>query len=418
MYHTNKLNQPLFNINPLLSAFPLKNLQTGYTGDINAYIATLTPLQKKVAYHILGLRNAPWAILKNKSIALALGCSIKTVTRATNKFLDDNFITKKQPNKYAPNNYTFNDGIKKVKFSFSHWFESLSPVNQDLYSTHGIRVDHKKKIIYSYRNVPHNISSLIFSSLCSKNVVVSSRAHARGRWPIQKTKGQIVNEAQKQLILDNRYDSRVKGMLKTPEIKNHIITPIIQKIAKLLTFDEQEQFKLVAFTDDTLEHVYTDIKKAIDERKELKIHNRMEWVLSFAKAHCRSQNIKPDWPWYYDLCSIVGMNPKTATKSFTISQPKKKDTYKGKSGGWQEIQAISCIEDRVERWRSEVRILEKRLESYGEVDIFNLKGLLIKTIENARQELADTELLLREGENEKQNVLYPNSSRSLEAGCA
>lgn len=403
MYHTNKLNQDLFNKNLSLPAFPLKNLQTGYTGDINAYIASLTPLQKKVAYHLLSLRNAPWAILKNKSIASALSCSIKTVTRATNKFLEDNFITKEQPNKYAPNNYTFNDSINKVKFSFSHWYESLSPVNQDLYSTHGIRIDHKKRIIYSYRNVPHNISSLILDNLFSKNVVVSSRAYARGNTHNKKinifkksvrsdTKGRLVNEAQKQLILDNRYDPRVKGMLNTPEIRDHIITPIIQKIGKLLTFDEEEQFKLVAFTDDTLEHVYTEIKKVIEERKTLKIHNRMEWALSFAKSHCRLHNIKPDWPWYYDLCTIVGINPKTEARQFVITKniqkQKKQDCYKGKGiyAPWKAAQAKPVHEQRIILKR-DIENLSKKIELDLDPSHISLytRRLLTEKIETLQQ---------------------------------
>jgi hypothetical protein len=414
MYHINKLNQVLFQKNLSVARLAPKDLQTDYTRSTDSYLSTLTKYQKKAAFHILLFRNKPWIILKNETIALAIGCSTKTVTRATNKFLKDGFITKNQQNKYAPNNYS----IKNVKLSFSHWFQSLSLDNQTLYDSHGIRIDHNKKIIYSYRNVPQTKSSPVFSSLSSRNVVVSSRIAAGRKEHTQnknnQKKGMKVNSVQKQLILDNRHDPRVKDMLHNPEIMAHIITPIIQKITTLLALDEKEQFKLTAFTDETLEYVYDQAKTAIESKKVSYVSSRMEWLIAFAAQHCKGNAIKPDWKWYYNLCEIVGIDTRTDRKPLIIQKARQQDTYKCKPGEWQVMQRLTVVEERVEKWKTEVKVLQQRLEEFTGPDPFYLKGLLIRSIEKAKQELMEAEEFQKKEEvNEKQSILYQYSSDNM-----
>lgn len=420
MYHTDKLNQALFKEKLIPATFSSKDLQTDYTLDINCYLDTLTPLQKKIAYYILQFRNAPWVSLKNQSIALAIGCSVKTVTRATGQFLKDNFISKHQPNTYAPNNYSFNDDIKKVNFSFSHWFQSLSSSNQDLYISHGIRIDHKNRIIYSLRNVPQNKSSLILDSISRRSVLVSSRGGARITTEYKKTrdkKGRLMNSVQKQLILDNRHDPRVKDMLNNPDIKSHIITPTIQKIAQLLTLGEKEQFKLTAFTEETLYHVCGRVEEFLAHQKVGTIRNRMQWLIAFATHYCDDNNIKPDWKWYYDLCDIIGIDTHTERKPFVVPQLKKQGgIYKGKVSEWDRIKRIGSPKEQVDNWQLTVKSLQERLVEFTGPDPFHLKGLLQRNIENALQELTEAENLLKES-NEKQIVSYQYSSRSM-ATCS
>lgn len=157
MYHTQKINQAPVQKNLHLTRFYSKNLHT------DNYIATLTPLEQDIFLVYLEFRNKQWINLTNKYIASRIGCSIKTVTRATNKFHRDGFITKHQENKYAPNNYTFNEKVKQG--NFSQWINSLSLNNQSLYISHGIIIDHKNKIIFSYKNVPQNKSLILEEDL-------------------------------------------------------------------------------------------------------------------------------------------------------------------------------------------------------------------------------------------------------------
>ena len=163
MYHTSENNQVFKTKKSLLTkSFVREDLQTAYYTK-EQYLATCTPFQKEVFELLLEYCHFPNVKIKNETIALRLGCSNKTVTRATNKFLQDGLITKHQQNKYTPNYYTFNEEFKKI--SFSHWINSLSSHNQYLYITHGIRIDHKNKIIYSLRNVPQYKNNLILDSL-------------------------------------------------------------------------------------------------------------------------------------------------------------------------------------------------------------------------------------------------------------
>ena len=406
MYHTNIINQQFSQKTLDFSRFFPGIPKTAPVDCIDNYLAGLTFFQKQIAYYLLGFRNASWATITNEHIATVIGCSTKTVTRATNKFLDDGFITKSQENKYAPNNYTIN----KVKFSFFHWFQSLSEHNQELYISHGIRLNHNNQIIYPSRNVPHNKSSLILDILSSKPcpVPVSSRAHAR-RYVYahdmnDQKKGKKVNEAQKKLILDNRFSPTVKNMFNEPTIMEHIITPVIQKITAILSLDEHEQLKLTPFTDETLEHVYKKLERSVSAKKISYIHNRVGWIIAIANKYCTANNVKADWNWYYDLCEIKGVNPNTQARPLTLDNKQKKDSYKGKIGSWQRNQQILPLQDRVDKWKSEIAKLQKMLESFTGADNFNLKGLLIKSIENVHKELEEAEHLLRKSGDEKQVI--------------
>ncbi len=422
MYHINKLNQVLFRKNLSPASLAPKDLQTDYRRCDDSYLSTLTKYQKKIANYVLPFRNKPRIILKNETIALAIGCSTKTVTRATNKFLKDGFITKNQQNKYAPNNYS----IKNIKLSFSHWFQSLSLSNQNLYDSHGIRIDHNNKIIYSYRNVPQTKSSLIFSSLSRRNVLVSSRGsavrkvHAHDKK--NQKKGRKVNSVQKQLILDNRNDPRVKDMLKNPEIMAHIITPTIQKITTLLTLDEKEQFKLTAFTDETVYHIYEKAYGAIAHNKAPHITNRMKWLLAFATKYCEDNNLEPDWKWYYDLCDIIGIEPKTETKPLITQQPKQRKggIYKP----WKSPEPVLTASQKYDNLVKEIEICKKALADPFTHFKFCVSESIKRTENRMNQclkelsELEAEEPQKKEREHEKQNVLYQYVPDSMEACSA
>lgn len=339
--------------------------------------------------------------LSNKYFADRMGCCTKTITRITNKLHKAGLITKHQENRYAPNHFTLNEKRKNGVHDYSKWVNSLSSKNQDLFISHGIRIDHNNKVIFSLGNVPHYKSiNLILDSLSSKNVV--SYAHTRDN--INKKikrilkKGIKMNAIQKQMILNQRNHPNIKEIVSSPKIMEKIITPIIEKIVTTLTLDEKEQFKLVAFTEETLEHVYAEIEYSIKSKKVPHIPNRMEWILLFATQYCAVHNIKPDWKWYYELCDILGISTKTEKKPFTIQAT---SYYTPKS----KPQVSSY--DQMAKLEHELMKREERLSIYG--------GSLLdkRTIENLKQKINT----LRESSNEKQSILYQNSSNSM-ATCS
>jgi len=409
MYYNNKINQASRKEKSLLiPSFSHKDSQ------IDHYLASCTPSQQTIASILMKYRNAPWIRRSNIRIASLVGCTVRTVIRATNKFHKDGFITKHQVNKYATNYYTLNDKIKRGKYAFSHWINSLSSKNQELYISHGIRVDHKNKIIYSYENVTQNKNSLILDSLFSKCMYVSSRTCEKKttytRKPINKKRRMLVNEIQKQLILDNRHDPRIKDILSNPKIRAEIITPIIEKISMVLTLDEKEQFKLIAFTKETLEHVYKEIEYAIANKKVPHVPNRMEWIILFATKYCADNNLKPDWKWYYNLCEIIGVDSRTPQKPFNIQRPRQVNVIK-------QRQVLSFDERRnillkeIEGCRIKLADPDKHFRFLIEESIRYVE----KELECKLLELSELD---RESSNEKQVILYQNSSNSMAQGCA
>jgi len=363
MYHTSIENQ-VFQIKKsfLTTNFPSKDLQTSYSGNIDSYINTLTPFEQDIAHLFLKFRKAPFIKHVNSSIAKKVGCSVRTVIRATNKFHKDGFITKKQPHQYATNNYTLDEKIKKGSHAFSHWFNSLTSSNQDLYISHGIIIDHKNKIICS--DVTPNNSSLILDSLSRRLDPVLTRAREKRHVFLKKPKRKIMNSVQKQLILDNRSDPNIKEILKRPEISSEIITPSIKKIARLLTLDEKEQFKLVAFDEDALQYALERIEPVVIGNKALStpVRNKLEWTISFATEFCKKNNSEPDWHWYYELCKITGMSTQTDPKPL-VSE--KKVTKASKSSMYLPWKAPKQppIEEQIKILKKDIQSLSEQINS-------------------------------------------------------
>ena len=422
MYHTEIKNQVnAIKKSWLKTSFPPKDLQTGYTGDIDAYIATCTPFEQDIAHIFLKFRNAPSIKITNSFIAKQIRCSVRTVTRSTNKFHKDGFIAKHQPHQYSTNHYTLNDKVKKGKHAFSHWLNSLSPKNKDLYISHGIIIDHKNKIICS--DVIPNNSSLILDSLFSRNVVLSSRAGARPTTKEQKTsyqkKGKKVNSVQKQLILDNRHDPLVKEMINNPELMSYIITPTIKKITELLSLDEKEQFKLTAFTDDALQYVYERARQAISCKKAPHVSNRMEWLIVIANEYCVENDEKPDWKWYYDLCDIIGIDPKTEPKKLAH-----KKTAATQKASIELLKPVLTFEQQYANLITEIENCKAKLANPHAYFKFCLKESIVYTEKRLAECLKDLEILQesfakiemhskKESSNETQGISYQYSPDSM-----
>lgn len=98
MYHNNRLNQVSIKEKSLSTkSFSRKDSQTDhYTFAEQRIYRYLFPFQK---YSLIKISNA--------TIAKAIGCSERTVRRATAKFHKDGLIIKHQENKYTSNSYIF-----------------------------------------------------------------------------------------------------------------------------------------------------------------------------------------------------------------------------------------------------------------------------------------------------------------------
>jgi len=407
MYHTEKINQASIEKNLKQTRFSSKDLQFAH------YVESLSPKFRKIAQVYISHLDLPWVKLKNERVALLAGCSLKTVTRATNKFHEDGFITKHQDNKYAPNNYTFNDKIKRN--TFSHWFNSLSAQNQNLYISHGIRIDHKNKIIYSLGNVPQIKNLLLDLSLSRNPNPFFAHRRVREGCVFNKTtdykKGELMQSIQKQWILKNRFDPTIKDVLSDPQIKPTIITPIVEKLSTLLTLDEKECYKLTAFDDDTLQYVLSYVEPIVKGQRVLKtpVHDRMGWVIGIATAHCAKNNTKPDWSWYYTLCEIVGIDTKSPSEKKPLTVKKQKPTQ-GIYAPWKAPDE-DPLNIRIAKLRRDIEVLSQQIELSNKNPYMILYATSV--VERKKQELTE----LERSSNEKQIVSYRHNSDTM-ATCS
>lgn len=348
----------MYNIQKINQAPIQKNLNTTRLSYKDLHTAHYTPIQRKIDQYLWRYQKYPWIKLSNATIAKAIGCSIITVIRATNKFHRDGYITKHQEHQYSSNTFTF----------------SIKPVNSN------------NNIVTHRNDIPNKsliLDSLLLSKYLCRRVYVGSYAGARGDTHTNKThvfkKGTEVNATQKQMILAQRHDPKIKDVLNTPSVRAQIITPTIDRITQLLHLDEKEQLKLVAFSEDAIEHTFSEVASSIHSGKLPRVSNRMEWVLRFARDYCTQNNIKPDWSWYYTLCDIWGISSKTVGKPLVISPKSTKSQHTTHNA------SHLSVEEQVARLMKELKVREERLDTYGG-SVYDKK-----TITSLKQQIEDKE---------------------------
>jgi DNA-binding MarR family transcriptional regulator len=348
MYHTQEINQAPVQKN----LHPTRFSQQHFPSD------HYTPYEHDL---VRLLEAHSYLKLTNEALATLLGCSPRTVTRITNSLHDSGVITKHRSHLYDINSYTLN--------------------------SHRIVVDHKNKKVCSDVTPKNKIfSSPILDSLSRSLCVVSYEGYTDSKigvsHPVPTShnfkikKEEKVNEVQKRMILNNRHDPRIKTMLDNPSIKEQIITPTIQLLTDILSLDEKEQFKLVAFSEDTIDHTFAKVASMVHTNTLPKKSNRMEWLLEIATDYCKDNGIKPNWRWYYDLCDITGMDTKTTPKPLFI-----KHTQQNKKINNHE----PSTDQQIAKLTAELKAREERLSLYG--------GSVLdkKTIERLNQEIKDKE---------------------------
>ena len=253
-------------------------------------------------------------------------------------------------------------------------------------------------------------------------------------------------------------------MMSDEKIRADLIHPTIVKITTLLTLDEKEQFKLIAYPEDALEYAFSVAAPIVAGKRVLHkpVKNRMAWFLKIADVYCQEHALTPDWKWYYDLCDITGMTTNTGdAKPLTVHKPKQQvtrsvstgspeeqlaqwekhaETYGGIHGPSQHdknrIKRLKQeIEDKtptkgeslaydsilqlpfdakIDKLQSELAIHQQRYAMYNGPEY--MKGLLRRIIERTEIDLAESQKL-RENSREKQRISCQSSTNSL-ATCS
>lgn len=322
------------------------------------YINTLTRCGKNIARVIKQFSRHEFTELKISTIAKMARCSPRTVSTFINKFNRDGFIPKSQKNPFAPNVFK--------------------------------------------QNCVHYKSSSLIDSLFSINIVGHTRPFLKKMIRRISKRGNKMNEIQKEMILNQRNHPQIRQLLNAPSIQNHIFTPISEKIITTLNLNEKERYKLTVFDDETLEHIYEQVKTAISHKKVPHPPYRVEWLMLFGCQYCSENDIKPDWKWYYDLCEMLGIEVIKRKDSFNKKSHEplrisNQESYKP----WKKPQE-DPIEIRINTLRSEIQKNEERLQHSTQPAFLN--SFLERMIREKKQELEELEQ--KEFIDEKQSILY------------
>jgi hypothetical protein len=375
MYHTNLNNQVFSKEKSLL----LSDFVLDYSQTVNYnYLNSCTTLQRHVFNLINQFKHHPYIKLTNEFIALRVGCSVKTVTRATNKFHTDGFINKHQKNPYAPNSFYLNVPQSKRSLILDSYFSKPSPRTR--------------------------------TCVRDKRFIFRKKYEAGGK--------EMMNAVQKHLILSNRHDVRLKSMLDDTKIKSLLISEPIQKITSLLDLDDDEQFKLVAFTDEALEYALKYIDPVVRGHTKLKtpIRDKMGWLISFINANCIRNSIEVDWNWYYSLCDILGKDPKKVTNKqpLIVRFVQRRGIY----APWKKNQVVLNTAQERERLKQMVESCKLKLADPSKYFKYCMKEGIIFTEKELAQSLQKLEELNQENNDEKQEILYQNGTYGMATGSA
>ena len=417
MYHTQIKNQALN------TSFSQKDFHTAMQ-DVN----NLTLTEQRIYQHLWRYRHYPSVKFKNETIAKRIGCTVRTVQKATAKFHKAGLITKKQQDIYSPNQYTF---------------------QCELFIPYKSLILEDSLFINSY--------PILESSYSSKLQTHAREASVKDRFRknISK-KGNVVNFEVKQLVRQYRNDPQMKEYLTSASVREMIIGTEIFKISNLLELDDNEYFRLTPFSEEALAHAFSEIEPIVTGDRVLKyaINDRMAWLMSLLIKYCKDNDIKPDWKWYYDLCDIIGMNPKSEFAKKPLKsqqvQPKKpiqnlsfeeqlrrigielkqreerfsiyggslhdkktiaslkqqieeKNPTKGKKQeDWQEMQQIVPLQARVEKWKLQIQTYKQFMTDFPS-NGYGGTGYLERMLWNAERELGIAEDKLKEV-YEKENL--------------
>lgn len=301
-------------------SFPRKN--SSLPADILAIVDSYRGHGKAIAYLLLSYQSMTNVLLKNETIARAIGCPVRTVQRWTARMVKDGIITKNQIDhlgfytNYAVNSFRFPFSASQ---SFNIWMKQ-NPEQAMLYMTHGITIKKDGSIRYSYQS-----DTPLYNYIYNKTLLVHPTAHARvvdgdgwgcltkkqKRERVLKRKMDMLIEAQREYIQKNKTQPGLKQVLSSPTMQKELFGESIETIAEILQLNDREKLKLIAYPTQTVSYVAEIVRGMASRRVKdpIQIDDRLYWMFGMLKKQCLTAKLKIDWRWYFDVCSILGVVP-------------------------------------------------------------------------------------------------------------
>jgi len=282
---------------------------------VDSYRESLSSKQKLIWDFLFKFDRAPFIKLKNQTIANSVDCDRKTVTRATNKFMNDGYINKIQDHTYAPNNFYISPKINTPQHTFNLWLSKLSDEEVRLYSM-GIKPIKKSTVNISN---PLNLRADVPLNRIYNNNIYINKKHPPIILPLNKEsvffceQDKVVNEkvamlkdVQKEYIIKNKKNITIEQLLEHPATKDQLITETVRKCATLLGLDPRESVKLLSYPEDVLQKAFSEATKRFQQKTGIVIKNKKAWFFGTLDKICEQSGVKPDWKFFMAICDIGG----------------------------------------------------------------------------------------------------------------
>lgn len=286
---------------------------------------------------IIGLynQNKKWC-LKIQTICQMTGYSYITVRRALKQFEQDLWLYRSRDNRYCPYNLDVIEPLKKA-LGYKVRINSLSDLQEGVYLSTGkilsnisIEKLHKENERHTRtsNSIKYNslknplLSPLKFSKmgLSQKENEIRTRKvmgiralHQlkqcdEGICESQKRMKEcmcLLTKEQKERLLSKKDAQGIHDLLLDARVWGRIITPFNNKVCELAGITKlPDRMKLVPYQEKVLQEVFHDLQRIHDLSQST---DPVGLVVSLCKKYSTKFSEEPDFSFYFQVCSIIGI---------------------------------------------------------------------------------------------------------------
>jgi hypothetical protein len=279
----------------------------------------------------MSFRNRPTFTITNAYGAAIVGCDIRTFQRWTSRFEKEGWLIKQSKD--------YNANVYKIKISNKASYALFLADKPDkamflcneVISVSDRGVIPNRDVIYIN---PSPIQSYTAGAretikISARGVYTTLKKEAERSWFNNQLRFRVVRgikmlqEEQQNYIILHKKNPAIKDILSKGPVREALISPSIVKLSTLLELTESEQLKLIAFPDDLIEEVYIEAEK-VKNGSSPRARDRMGWLMAKLGEMAKNANLKPNWRWVFDVCEILGVDPreKSDPRPFGVSRDK------------------------------------------------------------------------------------------------
>lgn len=325
------------------------------------YENRLTYFEKRIYRYFFRYYQSRWIKIRHSTIANKIGCSTKTIQRATNRFMGDGVIMKMQSHEYSPNNYTWGPNIGIVRMPDG------SIVVDGNVQLNKLSLD----LLYIYNPVYKPVYKPVYGSTPGRSN--------------KKLRDQVMKPG-----ISTKIHTKTEGNgYGFVDVRPGEFRVLQGKIVEKLKCDAREKIKLEVYPIEVLEWAYKEYLAAVGS---LRISNGTALFFSLCGKYCTRNNIKPHWRHFFDLCASAGID--TAVPGYSIEKiPAHNVSIQTGSVSRDQSSVLRLypVYRKVEKTDMErMRELEKSISSaYGALASARLNPFLQNSLEFIRVKLED-----------------------------